>query len=144
MGGAYREADVVVARSGAMSCAEITAMGLPSLLVPYPWAADDHQRRNAEILVEGGAARMVLDRDLDGAWLADGLTALLDAWGTRGDGGARPGAGPAGRRRARRSGLFGHPARSTDLKMVGCFCKCFASWLGRLGGPGGRCVRCTE
>ena len=42
MGGAYREADVVVARSGAMSCAEITAMGLPSLLVPYPWAADDH------------------------------------------------------------------------------------------------------
>ena len=78
MGGAYREADVVVARSGAMSCAEITAMGLPSLLVPYPWAADDHQRRNAEILVEGGAARMVLDRDLDGAWLADGLTALLD------------------------------------------------------------------
>jgi len=78
MGGAYREADVVGARSGAMSCAEITAMGLPSLLVPYPWAADDHQRRNAEILVEGDAARMVLDRDLDGAWLADGLTALLD------------------------------------------------------------------
>jgi UDP-N-acetylglucosamine--N-acetylmuramyl-(pentapeptide) pyrophosphoryl-undecaprenol N-acetylglucosamine transferase len=78
MGGAYREADVVVARSGAMSCAEITAMGLPSLLVPYPWAADDHQRRNAEILVEGGAARMILDRDLDGARLADALSALLD------------------------------------------------------------------
>jgi UDP-N-acetylglucosamine--N-acetylmuramyl-(pentapeptide) pyrophosphoryl-undecaprenol N-acetylglucosamine transferase len=77
MGGAYREADVVVSRAGAMSCAEITALGLPSLLVPYPWAADDHQRRNAEILVEGGGAQMILDRDLDGDRLAAALSNLL-------------------------------------------------------------------
>ena len=77
MGGAYREADVVVSRAGAMSCAEITAMGLPAILVPYPWAADDHQRRNAEILVEGGAAQMILDRDLAGDGLAAALSTLL-------------------------------------------------------------------
>lgn len=78
MGAAYREADLVVSRAGAMSCAEITAMGLPSILVPYPWAADDHQRRNAEIMVEAGAALMILDRELTGARLAATLATLLD------------------------------------------------------------------
>ncbi len=89
MGGAYRDADVVVARAGAMSCAEITAMGLPSILVPYPWAADDHQRRNAEILVEAGAAHMILDRELDGARLAAALGPLLDDAAGRAAMGAR-------------------------------------------------------
>lgn len=77
MGGAYREADVVVSRAGAMSCAEITAMGLPAILVPYPYAADDHQRRNAEIIAAAGGARMILDRELDGLRLADALAPLL-------------------------------------------------------------------
>src|SRR5262249_14526583 len=77
-GAAYRDASVVVARAGAMSCAEISAMGLPAVLVPYPHAADDHQRRNAEILAASGSARMVLDRDLDGPRLADALAPLLD------------------------------------------------------------------
>jgi UDP-N-acetylglucosamine--N-acetylmuramyl-(pentapeptide) pyrophosphoryl-undecaprenol N-acetylglucosamine transferase len=77
MGAAYGEADLVVSRAGAMSCAELTAVGLPSILVPYPYAADDHQRHNAEALVRAGAASMVLDRDLDGASLAQILLDLL-------------------------------------------------------------------
>jgi len=78
MGEAYAAADVVVARAGAMTCAELTAVGLPSILVPYPHAADDHQRRNAEVLVAAGAAEMILDPELDGAGLAAGLARLLD------------------------------------------------------------------
>jgi len=78
MGSAYRAADVVVSRAGAMSCAEITAMGLPAILVPYPYAADDHQRRNAEVLAEAGAATMILDRELDAPRLAAALSGLLD------------------------------------------------------------------
>ncbi len=77
MGGAYREADVVVARAGAMSCAEITAMGLPAVLVPYPYAADDHQRRNAEVLAAAGAVRMILDRELCAERLVGALSPLL-------------------------------------------------------------------
>jgi UDP-N-acetylglucosamine--N-acetylmuramyl-(pentapeptide) pyrophosphoryl-undecaprenol N-acetylglucosamine transferase len=78
MGSAYRAADVVVARAGAMSCAEITAMGLPAVLVPYPYAADDHQRRNAEVLADAGAAVVILDRQLDGSRLATALRPLID------------------------------------------------------------------
>ena len=83
MGSAYAAADLVVARAGAMSCAEITARGLPAILVPYPHAADDHQRRNAEALVRAGAATMILDPDLDGARLATTLGPLLDDAGLR-------------------------------------------------------------
>jgi UDP-N-acetylglucosamine--N-acetylmuramyl-(pentapeptide) pyrophosphoryl-undecaprenol N-acetylglucosamine transferase len=84
MGWAYAEADVVVARSGAMSCAEITARGLPAILVPYPHAADDHQRYNAEALVRAGAAMLLLDRDCDGERLAAALEPLLDDADLRG------------------------------------------------------------
>ena len=78
MGAAYATADVVVARAGAMTCAELAAVGLPAILVPYPYAADDHQRRNAEVLVRAGAAEMILDRDLCGERLATALGALLN------------------------------------------------------------------
>ena len=77
MGSAYRAADLVVARAGAMSCAELTALGVPAVLVPYPFAADDHQRRNAEVLVAAGAARLLLDADCDGPRLADLLRTLV-------------------------------------------------------------------
>jgi UDP-N-acetylglucosamine--N-acetylmuramyl-(pentapeptide) pyrophosphoryl-undecaprenol N-acetylglucosamine transferase len=77
MGAVYAAADVVVARAGAMTCAELTAVGLPSILVPYPFAADDHQRHNAEVLVRAGAATMILDRELDAERLATALWALL-------------------------------------------------------------------
>jgi UDP-N-acetylglucosamine--N-acetylmuramyl-(pentapeptide) pyrophosphoryl-undecaprenol N-acetylglucosamine transferase len=76
MGAAYAAADVVVGRAGAMTCSELAVVGRPAILVPYPYAADDHQRRNAEVLVAAGAAELILDRDLDGERLAAALDAL--------------------------------------------------------------------
>jgi UDP-N-acetylglucosamine--N-acetylmuramyl-(pentapeptide) pyrophosphoryl-undecaprenol N-acetylglucosamine transferase len=83
MGGAYAAADIVVARAGAMSCAEITARGLPAILVPYPHAADNHQHRNAEALVYADAAMLLLDAELDGRRLAAALRVLLEDVGLR-------------------------------------------------------------
>jgi UDP-N-acetylglucosamine--N-acetylmuramyl-(pentapeptide) pyrophosphoryl-undecaprenol N-acetylglucosamine transferase len=77
MAAAYAGADLVVARAGATSCAELLAVGLPAILVPYPYAADDHQRRNAEALVHAGAAEMILDRELTGERLAAAIGPLL-------------------------------------------------------------------
>jgi UDP-N-acetylglucosamine--N-acetylmuramyl-(pentapeptide) pyrophosphoryl-undecaprenol N-acetylglucosamine transferase len=76
MGAAYAAADLVVCRAGATTVAEITALGKPAVLVPYPYAADDHQRANAAVLAERGAAVLVLDRDLDGARLASTVVEL--------------------------------------------------------------------
>ena len=53
------------------------ASGKPSLLVPFPQAADDHQRKNAEVLVKGGAARMLLEQDMSAAKLLQTITSLL-------------------------------------------------------------------
>jgi len=55
----YREADLALCRSGAMTVAELALAGLPALLVPYPFAADDHQSANARALVAAGAARLL-------------------------------------------------------------------------------------
>jgi UDP-N-acetylglucosamine--N-acetylmuramyl-(pentapeptide) pyrophosphoryl-undecaprenol N-acetylglucosamine transferase len=77
MGAAYAAADVVVSRAGAMSCAELTALGLPSILMPYPFAADDHQRANAEVLVGAGAAAMIPSGELTPKRLADALRGLI-------------------------------------------------------------------
>ncbi len=63
---AFAAADVVVARAGAGSVNEIAAAGMPSILIPLPFAADDHQRKNAQSLVDAGAARMVLDSEMSG------------------------------------------------------------------------------
>lgn len=70
MGAAYAAADLVICRAGATTLAELTGLGKPAILVPYPYAADDHQRVNAEALVRAGAARMVLDADATGERLA--------------------------------------------------------------------------
>jgi UDP-N-acetylglucosamine--N-acetylmuramyl-(pentapeptide) pyrophosphoryl-undecaprenol N-acetylglucosamine transferase len=70
MGKAYGRADLVVCRSGATTLAELAALGKPAILVPYPHAADDHQRANAEVVVARGAAEMILDRELSGERLA--------------------------------------------------------------------------
>jgi UDP-N-acetylglucosamine--N-acetylmuramyl-(pentapeptide) pyrophosphoryl-undecaprenol N-acetylglucosamine transferase len=67
---AYAAADLVVCRSGAMTLAEIAACGVPAILVPYPYAAHDHQAVNASNLVDRGAAAMILDSDLTGERLA--------------------------------------------------------------------------
>lgn len=76
MGAVYRDADLVVARAGGMTVAEIAAVGVPSLLVPLPTARQDHQRRNAEALVSRGAAELVAQDQL-AAQLAPRLDALL-------------------------------------------------------------------
>jgi UDP-N-acetylglucosamine--N-acetylmuramyl-(pentapeptide) pyrophosphoryl-undecaprenol N-acetylglucosamine transferase len=64
MGTAYRTADLVLARSGAMTCAELEATGRPAVLVPYPHHADRQQYRNAAPLVARGAAAVVEEGDL--------------------------------------------------------------------------------
>ena len=76
MGAAYHRADLVVCRSGATTVAELTVLGKPAVLVPYPFAADDHQRANAEVLAERGAAVLLLDRDCSGDRLATIVTDL--------------------------------------------------------------------
>jgi UDP-N-acetylglucosamine--N-acetylmuramyl-(pentapeptide) pyrophosphoryl-undecaprenol N-acetylglucosamine transferase len=63
---AFADADLVIARSGAGSVNEIAAAGMPSVLVPFPFAADNHQQKNAETLARAGAARMVLDGEMNG------------------------------------------------------------------------------
>lgn len=77
MAAAYAWADLVICRAGALTLAEICAAGLASILVPYPHAVDDHQTRNADTLVQAGAARMLADADLDAASLARELSPLL-------------------------------------------------------------------
>ena len=66
-------ADFVISRAGATTLAELAAAGRGALLVPYPHAADDHQRLNALAVVEAGAARMIADRDLCG----EAITSLI-------------------------------------------------------------------
>ena len=63
MAAAYAWADVVICRAGALTVAEICAAGVASILVPFPQAVDDHQTRNAEVLIEAGAARLVAEGD---------------------------------------------------------------------------------
>lgn len=73
---AFAEADLIVCRSGAGAVAELAAAGKPSILVPFPYAADDHQLKNAEAMVHAGAARLVRDSELSGQRLFDEVTAL--------------------------------------------------------------------
>jgi UDP-N-acetylglucosamine--N-acetylmuramyl-(pentapeptide) pyrophosphoryl-undecaprenol N-acetylglucosamine transferase len=74
MAAAYGWADVVVCRAGALTVSEVAAVGLAALFVPYPHAVDDHQTRNAEYLVERGAALLLPETGLG----ADRLAAQLD------------------------------------------------------------------
>jgi len=70
------DADLVVCRAGATTLAELAAAGRPAILVPFPHAADDHQRANAEAVRDAGAAVVVEDRELDGARCAAEIGAL--------------------------------------------------------------------
>jgi len=77
MPAAFARADLLLCRSGASTVAEITAAGKPAIFVPFPRAADDHQRRNAEAIAAGGAAVLVPQAELTPERLAAELTALL-------------------------------------------------------------------
>lgn len=83
MVGEYRRADVVVCRAGASSCTELTALGVPAVLVPFPFAADDHQTLNARELSDEGAAVLLPQSELTPERLADELEALLRDRGRR-------------------------------------------------------------
>lgn len=74
---ALAAADLVISRAGAATCAEITALGIPSLLIPYPFAAENHQEHNARALEKEGAAVMVPDRKLNGALLCNKISGLI-------------------------------------------------------------------
>lgn len=78
MPSALAAADLVIARAGATSIAEITARGIAAILVPYPYATDDHQTHNAAAVVEAGGAVAVPDSDLDTPRFTDAIDALLE------------------------------------------------------------------
>jgi len=65
MAGAYADADLIICRAGATSLAEITAAGKAAILIPYPWAANDHQFKNAQALATEGAAVMIPEKELN-------------------------------------------------------------------------------
>ncbi len=77
MAGTYGWADLAVCRAGALTLAELSAAGLGALLVPFPHAVDDHQTRNAEVLVAVGAAELIKENELDVQKLAQRLALLL-------------------------------------------------------------------
>jgi UDP-N-acetylglucosamine--N-acetylmuramyl-(pentapeptide) pyrophosphoryl-undecaprenol N-acetylglucosamine transferase len=66
----FAAADLLVCRAGATTLAEVTVAGKPAILVPFPQAADDHQRKNAEALARAGAAEIILQKELNGPTLA--------------------------------------------------------------------------
>ncbi len=78
MAGAYRRADLVVSRAGATTIFELAALGKPSILIPYPHAANRHQETNALALVQAGGAEMVVEDELSGERLAALLLKYMD------------------------------------------------------------------
>jgi UDP-N-acetylglucosamine--N-acetylmuramyl-(pentapeptide) pyrophosphoryl-undecaprenol N-acetylglucosamine transferase len=73
----FANADLIVCRAGATTSAELVAAGKAAIMIPFPLAADDHQRKNAEALQAAGAARMILQKDLNGTRLAEELSSLI-------------------------------------------------------------------
>jgi len=98
MPAAFAAADLVVCRSGAGAVSELAAAGKPSILVPFPFAANDHQTRNAEAMQREGAARMIADAEMSGRKLFDAVAELaagagvLERMGAAARRLARPGA----------------------------------------------------
>jgi UDP-N-acetylglucosamine--N-acetylmuramyl-(pentapeptide) pyrophosphoryl-undecaprenol N-acetylglucosamine transferase len=105
MSGAYAEADLVVCRAGAMALAELTVCKKPSILVPFPAAADNHQVRNAKSLVDAGAAVMIEERGLTGEVLANEIRAILSTPERR-------------ERMARAAGRLGSPQAAKEIADV--------------------------
>ena len=78
MAEAYQNADMVVSRAGASTISELAALGKPSVLIPYPHAANNHQEVNARVLVEAKGAEMILEKDLGPRVLADMILKYMD------------------------------------------------------------------
>jgi len=78
MAGAYAQADLVVSRAGAGAVFELAAVGKPSILIPYPFAANNHQETNARVLVEAGGAEMMVQEAMNGDVLADAVLKYMD------------------------------------------------------------------
>jgi UDP-N-acetylglucosamine--N-acetylmuramyl-(pentapeptide) pyrophosphoryl-undecaprenol N-acetylglucosamine transferase len=78
MPGFFARADLLLCRSGASTVAEIAAAGKPAIFVPFPRAADDHQRVNAQALERAGAAVVLEETKLDDVWLVETVSALLN------------------------------------------------------------------
>ena len=76
MAAAWAEADVAVCRAGALTVAELAAAGLAAVLVPFPYAVDDHQFSNGRYLADGNAAWLVRESEFDARWLAELLAAM--------------------------------------------------------------------
>lgn len=83
MGDLLAAADLVVCRAGATTLAELSVLGKASVLVPYPFATDDHQTLNAEPFVRAGAAVVIADSQLDSSTFGDTITTLIDDSGAR-------------------------------------------------------------
>ncbi|MEO7674586.1 MAG: undecaprenyldiphospho-muramoylpentapeptide beta-N-acetylglucosaminyltransferase, partial [Pyrinomonadaceae bacterium] len=75
----FAKADLVICRAGATTCAELAAAGKPSIMIPLPSAADNHQRKNAEAFVKAGAAKILVQADLGGERLAEEILLLADS-----------------------------------------------------------------
>jgi UDP-N-acetylglucosamine--N-acetylmuramyl-(pentapeptide) pyrophosphoryl-undecaprenol N-acetylglucosamine transferase len=80
MAGAYAAADLVVSRSGATTVAELAVCGKPAVLVPFPFAADNHQEYNARTLASRGMAEVIVQKDLR----SDVLAAVIRKYAERG------------------------------------------------------------
>jgi len=73
-----KRADLVISRAGATTIAELTAAGRASILIPLPTAADDHQKKNADVLARAGASELLEQKDLTGTLMAERLLALVN------------------------------------------------------------------
>lgn len=74
---AYAVADLVISRAGATTIAELTARGLPAILVPYPFATNNHQKQNAEVLVRAGGARIISDQEINASLLWQTIASVI-------------------------------------------------------------------
>ena len=83
MGACMAAADAIVSRAGATSLAEISARAIPAVLVPFPYATEDHQTTNARAYVDAGCAYMIPDAEVDGPEFARMVRTLIEDAGVR-------------------------------------------------------------
>ena len=79
MADSYKKADLIICRAGATTISEITACGKAAVLIPFPFAANNHQEMNALVLKENGAAEMIIEKDLNGEMLANKILFLMQS-----------------------------------------------------------------